>query len=157
MIDMSLRIVLADQSEARFYDFERSDAPLRLAGRLTDHNARLHDRDLKSDRPGRVFDHAPTGMRRRGAVGHHATGGERTPRKHEAQLFARHIGRELETARQAQRFDRLVLMAGPRFLGTLRSELPAAISALVSHELPKDLLHEPESAIREHLSSLMLP
>ncbi len=151
---MQTRIVVADQAEARFYEIERSEEPLRLIGRLTDANARLHDRDFKSDRPGRVFDHAPTGNQRRGAVGHHATGGERRPRKHEAELFARQIARELESARQEHRFDRLVLMAGAPFLGVLRSALPKAISALVVHEVPKDLLHEPESALRSHLVQL---
>jgi protein required for attachment to host cells len=149
---MRTRIVLADQSEARFYEVEKLDAPLQLVGRLTDENARLHDRDLKSDRPGRVFDHAAAPNQRRGAVGHHSTGGERTPRKHEAEVFARQIARELATAHEHQRFDRLVLIVGPPFLGVLRGVLPKAVSALVAREIPKDLIHEPESAIREHLS-----
>ena len=39
----------------------------------------LHDRDLKSDRPGRVYNSAAAPRGRRGAMAHHATGGERTP------------------------------------------------------------------------------
>jgi len=149
---MRTRIVLADQSEARFYEFDRIDEPLQLVGKLADPSAHLHNRDFKSDRPGRVFDHAAAPNQRRGAVGHHSTGGERTPRKHEAQVFARQIAKDLATAREQQRFDRLVLMVGPPFLGVLRSALPKAVSALVVSEIPKDLIHEPESAVREHLS-----
>jgi protein required for attachment to host cells len=152
---MPTRIVLADQAEARFYDVERIDEPLRLAGRLTDANAHLHDRDFKSDRPGRVFDHAATSGHRRGSVAHHATGGERTPRRHEAELFARQIARELAQAQQDQRFERLVLVAAPQFLGILRSVLPKAVSARVVREVPKDLLHEPENTVREHLTHVL--
>lgn len=154
MATLATRIVLADQSEARFYDIDRVDSPLRLIGRLTDPNAHLHDRDFKSDRPGRVFDHAPAPHQRRGAVGHHATDGERRPRKHAAELFARQIARELESARQQHQFDRLVVMAGPPFLGVLRSVLPKAVSALVVHEIPKDLLHEPETVVRAQIGHL---
>lgn len=153
---MRTRIVLANQSEARFYEIGHPHDSLQLVGRLTDANARLHDRDFKSDRPGRVFDHAAASGHRRGAVPHHSTGGERTPRKHEAALFARCIARELEAAHAKQDFDRLVLMAGPAFLGILRSVLPKAVSALVVSEVPKDLLHETESAVRAHSADLSL-
>ena len=92
---MRVRIVVADQSEARFYDTEGLHGPLQPAGQLSDPKARLHDRDLESDRPGRVFDHAPLAAGRRGAVGHHGTEGERSPRKHEAVNFARQIADQL--------------------------------------------------------------
>ena len=108
---MRIRIVVADQSEALFYETDRFDVPLQLVGRLTDPKAHLHDRDFKSDRPGRVFDHAPAAGQRRGAVAHHGTGGERRPRKHETLLFARRIGQVLKTAHQQGDFDRLILMA----------------------------------------------
>ena len=148
---MSTRILIADQSEARFYDLEGIKGPLRLIGKLADPNARLHDRDFKSDRPGRVFDHASASGKRRGATAHHATGGERTPREHEAHLFAQRIARELDTARQENRYDRLIVMAAPTFLGMLRAALPKAVSAAVVAEVPKDLVHGPESAVLAHL------
>jgi protein required for attachment to host cells len=147
---MRVRIVVADQSEARFYDIERPGAPLVLAGRITDPNAHLHDRDFKSDRPGRVFDHAPSGGRR-GAVGHHSTGGERTPRVREALLFARRIAAELEQARLKDRFDRVILAAGPPFLGVLRESLTKVFHSRVAAEIPKDLVHAAESDLRAHL------
>ena len=90
---MSTRIVVADLAEARIYDLKRRDGPMLLVLRLNNAAARLHDRDLKSDRPGRVFDRAPSVRGRRGAIARHATGGERTPRRLEAKRFAREIGR----------------------------------------------------------------
>jgi protein required for attachment to host cells len=149
---MLTRVVIADQSEARFYDVERVGAPFRLVARLTDSIARLHDRDLKSDKPGRVFDHAASSGQRRGAVAHHSTGGESSPRKHETQLFARRIAQELETAHRENRFERVVLIAGPAFLGVLRAELPKSVSTAVAAEVPKDFVHESEEAMHAHLS-----
>ena len=148
---MSTRIVVADQSEARFYELEGARGPLRLIETLTDPKARLHDRDFKSDRPGRVFDHASTPGKRRGATAHHSTGGERSPREHEAQLFARRIAQELETAHDEKRYSRLILMSAPAFLGMLRAALPRAASAAIVAEVPKDLIHGPESAVLAHL------
>jgi protein required for attachment to host cells len=153
---MRTRIVVADQSEARFYDTEGFAAPLRLAGRLVDPAARLHDRDFKSDRPGRVFDHAPAPTGRRGSVAHHATGGERRPRKHEAAIFARRIADELEKARREKSFDKVILMASPAFLGLLRAALPDALRAAITATVAKDLVHQPEKHVRAHLSELTL-
>ena len=148
---MSTRVVVTDQSAARFYALDGARGRLRLIRTLSDPKARLHDRDFKSDRPGRVFDHASAPGKRRGATAHHATGGERRPRQHEAQLFARQIAQELETAHQEKRYDRLILMCGPAFLGVLRAALSKAASAAVVAEVPKDLIHEPESAVLAHL------
>lgn len=149
---MRVRIVVADEAEARFFETESAGAALELVGHLSDPGARLHDRDLKSDRPGRVFDHAAGLGGRRGAVAHHATGGERRPRRIGVQRFARRIARDLQSAQQQARFDRLVLMAGPPFLGALRAALPQALLRSVVAEVPKDLVHQSDGIVREHLS-----
>lgn len=147
---MRIRVVVADQSEVRFYDVEHRDEGLRLTGQLADPQAHLHDRDLKSDRPGRVFDHAP-GPGRRGATAHHATGGERRPRKHEAEVFARSIAERIDTAHRRREFDRLILMAAPGFLGLLRDALPASVRPAIVAEVGKDLVHQDVAAVQAHL------
>jgi protein required for attachment to host cells len=148
---MIVRIVVANEGEARFYDASRHDAPLSEAGHLENPSARLHDRDLKSDRPGRVFDHAPSGAGRRGAVAHHGVGGEHEPRRHEAALFARHVVQALEQAQREKRFERLVLIAAPAFLGHLREALPKSLRTSLAAEVDKDLVRQPEVAIQAHL------
>jgi protein required for attachment to host cells len=150
---MRIRVLVADQSEARFYDLGPHNA-LELVGRLADPLAHLHDRDLKSDRPGRKFDHAPITAGRRGATPHHAAGGERSPRRHEAESFARRIAAELEQARQRGDFERLIVMSGPPFLGLLREALPESIRATLAAEVAKDLLHQGIDAITGHLPPL---
>jgi len=148
---MRVRIVVADQSEADFYELEQREQPPQLVRRLEDADAHLHNRDLKSDRPGRVFDHAPALNGRRGAVAHHATGGERNPRKIEARRFAQRVARALEEELQLDRFDRLIVMAPPTFLGLLREAMPASVHALLTAEIGKDLVHESPEALNAYL------
>jgi len=147
---MHVRIVVADRSDARFYDAHHANSHLQLVGELTDPQARLRDRDFKSDRPGRVFDHA-SGPGRRGAVAHHATGGERTPSRHEAEAFAHRIVKALEQAQQSGHFERLVLIAEPRFLGELREVMPKSLVNAVVLSVNKDLVHQDDQTIRKHL------
>jgi len=47
-------IVVADQSRARIFKTETASAPLIEIGALTHSEARLHDRELTSDLPGRI-------------------------------------------------------------------------------------------------------
>ncbi|HET7756721.1 MAG TPA: host attachment protein [Steroidobacteraceae bacterium] len=147
---MQMRIVVADESEARFYDAAKLDGPVSLTGKTRDPAARLHDRDLKSDRPGRVFDHAAPGGR---GFAHHSTGGENTPRSHEAAQFAHRIAAQLESEWRSRHFEHLVLVAGPPFLGALRAALPEALRRQVTREIPKDLIHQDDDALRTHLAA----
>jgi protein required for attachment to host cells len=59
--------------------------------------------------------------------------------EHQVELFAKRIGEHLEKARNEHRYDRLCLVAPPRFLGALRKELTREVQKLVAEELPKDL------------------
>ncbi len=148
---MNMRILVANESAALFYDVSDSAEGLQLAGKISDPLARLHDRDLVSDRPGRRADHAPIQSGRRGATPRHATSSEHDAHVHEIETFARQVAHELEAARGAGQFDRLVIMAGPKFLGMLRAVLPTGVKATVASEVPKDLVNHPVQAIREHL------
>ncbi|HEY7740634.1 MAG TPA: host attachment protein [Steroidobacteraceae bacterium] len=144
-------VVVADQAEARIYLMR--GASLRLAAALENPSAHLHDRDLKSDRPGRVFDRAPPARGRRGAVGHHSTGGERKPRRQLAAEFARSIATAAAANRRESGFDRLVLVAGPRLLGQLRRALPAGLRTRVAAEVAKDWVHLPAATLRVRVTS----
>jgi protein required for attachment to host cells len=148
---MITRIVVANQAEARFYDAAGPRSRLREVGWFVNPEARLHDRDLKSDRPGRVFTSAVSGSGRRGAVAHHATGGERQPRKQVATVFARRVATELTAAKRNRQFDRLVLIAAPSFLGVLRKALPKSLQSDVAAEVAKDLQDPAEKEVREHI------
>jgi protein required for attachment to host cells len=149
---MRVRIFVADQAQARLYDAAGRNAPLHQVACLVDPAARLHDRDFNSDRPGRVFNHASTPGARRGATPRHAVGGaDREPRKHEAELFARRIAKELMREHDGRNFERVVVMAAPAFLGKLRRAFPASLRSVVTAEIAVDLVHQGEEAVKSHL------
>jgi protein required for attachment to host cells len=150
---MVTRIVVADQGAACFYEQVRAGTALRAVGTLENSAAQLHNRDFKSDRPGRVFNRAPAAGQRRGTVARHATGGERSPRKRAAELFARRIARDLSAGFRAGRFDALMLVAGPAFLGMLRAALSKPLKSAVVAEVAKDLVHLPKAALQSQLRS----
>jgi len=138
-----IRIVVADQAEAIFYDLSSLKAhPVEVA-RLTDPAAHLHDRDFSSDRPGRSYE-SVGGAR-------HAIERENDPRQREAQRFAKEIAGKLDVDRRKKEYDQLIVVAGAPFRSVLRDELSASTSACVVHEVPKDLVHSPVEVLREHL------
>lgn len=160
---MRLRVVVADEANARFYDLDRRTdllpgrGVLSVAVNLTDEAAHLHDRDFKSDRPGRVYDHASAAGARRGATAHHATGGDRRPRELEAQAFAHRISARLQQDQGHGAPEHLALVAAPHFLGLLRLALPEHLRQQVTDEVHKDLVHEPTDKLQQHLAACLCP
>lgn len=145
------RIVVADQSEANFYD-RRGRGALKPAGHLADPKARLHERELTSDRPGRVFERVASVKGRKDAAVRHSVDGGRSPRKHRAEVFARKVVGELRNAQRSGGFDRLVIIAAPAFLGLLRVAMPKTLREAIVREIPKDLVHQGVSAVRSQLA-----
>lgn len=70
--------------------------------------------------------------------------------EHATELFVKRVSSYLDKARNAHRYDRLHLVAPPKFLGQLRKELGKEVQKCVTSELPKDLswLSERELAAR---------
>jgi protein required for attachment to host cells len=138
-----IRIVVADQAEAIFYDAPSLAARPTEVGRISDPVAHQHDRELASDRPGRSYE-SVGGAR-------HAIERENDPRQQEAVRFARRISCRLDDALRKGEFDELIVVAGPPFLGLMRSELSRPARERVVHEIRKDLVHGPVEALRRHL------
>jgi protein required for attachment to host cells len=137
---MNVRIVVADEREASFFDLSNAGAAPTVQGALHNDGARP-DRELETDRPGRRFG-GTDGNR-------HAVDGERSTERHEIELFAREVARTLDVARTRHEFDRLVLIAPPRMLGLLREALPAPCRDVVAAELAKDYVHQDFEQIRD--------
>jgi hypothetical protein len=56
------------------------------------------------------------------------------------------------------RFGRLVLVAGPKLLGTLQKALPAQLACRVNGAFPKDMMRESLEALQELVADeLKLP
>jgi protein required for attachment to host cells len=141
---MSTWIVVGHRAGARIVAHTRSG--LELVDTIEHAAGRLKDSEMGSDRPGRAFSSAGPG---RSAHSPHESA-----RDHAAQGFANQLAETLRAARNEHRFDRLVLVAEPRFLGMLRASLDAATAALVHDEAHKDLAHVPLHDLRSHLSDI---
>ena len=138
-----IRIVVADQAEAVFYDTPSLAARPKEVGRISDPLAHEHARDLGSERPGRSYESVGSAR--------HSVARENDPRREEAVRFARRIACRLDDALKRGEFEELVVVAGPPFLGLVRHELSDQARQRVVHEIRKDLVHSPVEALRSHL------
>jgi len=124
-------ISAADASRARILQVTDRQRELAEVEDLLNPEGRVHDRELISDAHARSSRHAgggPGSDREEMSAAEHAT-----------ELFAKRVGEYLDKARTAHRYDRLHLIAPPKFLGQLRKELGKEVQKLVAEELPKDL------------------
>jgi protein required for attachment to host cells len=137
---MNVRVVVADEREANFFDLTKALAAPEERGSLHNDAARP-DRELETDRAGRRFG-GTDGNR-------HAVDGERSTERHEMEQFAKAVARTLDSARARHEFDRIVLIAGPRMLGLLRDALPAPCRGVVCAEVAKDLVRHDIETIRD--------
>ncbi len=136
-------IVVADAARARIFSVDGPLAPLQALHQLVSPQAKLHDRDIGSDRPGRVHDSH--------GQGRHAMGTHNSPKEQDAIRFASEVVDQLEKGRAAEEFNRLILVAEPRFLGLLRKAVKPALEQMITVEIDKDLSKADEDTIRSHL------
>ena len=104
-------------------------------------------REIMADRPGRGFESANPGR--------HAMEPSSDPREVEAIRFLREVVAYLEKANNGRAFDRLVLVAPPAALGTLRAQVSKPLAAKVTGQLNKDLTHVPVHDMAKHLEDVM--
>jgi protein required for attachment to host cells len=121
-------IIAADSSRARILQVTGRER-LQEVLDLVNPKGRMNDRELITDAHPRF----------RGTSGPGSDRQEMPAVEHEVELFAKRVGDELEKARLEKRYDQLVLVAPPKFLGALRKELHKEVERLVADELPKDL------------------
>jgi protein required for attachment to host cells len=102
--------------------------------------------EMLADKPGRTFDSV--------GAGRHAKESPTDPHRHRKREFAGKIVDELRRAMLAERFDRLVLVAPPAFLGDLRQELTKELKAKVADEITLDLTNTPEQQLKAYLKGM---
>ncbi|WP_439814240.1 host attachment protein [Zavarzinia sp. CC-PAN008] len=99
--------------------------------------------ELGSDRPGRVQQSHGTAR----------SGVEQTDYHDlEEQAFLARVAAAIDAAVREHEIRSLVVVAPPRALGVLRKELSDAVCAVVTQEIPKDLVGMPTSEITRHLA-----
>jgi protein required for attachment to host cells len=81
----------------------------------------------------------------------HGIGADTAPKEHEQLNFARELARRLEDGRTGNRFDQLVLVAPPAFLGLLRDQLSPPLAKCVTQSVAKDLTQAKLEEIQQQL------
>ena len=147
-------IIAADTSRARILQVMDREGRLAEVEDFANPAGRMDERELTSDSHPRWSGHG--GM---GKPGGHSNSGPGSDRQetgaseHATELFAKQVCEYLDKARTAHRYDRLHLVAPPKFLGQLRKELGKEVEKLVTSELPKDLSWLSEQELEKRLLS----
>lgn len=141
-------IVVADSGSARIFDAESPTGALVEREDYSNPDARVAERKLTSDRPGRTVD---SGGRS------HAYSSDESPREAEERAFAKLLADRLSGARAKGEMDRLVLVAAPGFLGKLRAALDKETRKRVDGELSADLVALTPKEIHARLVARLQP
>jgi protein required for attachment to host cells len=138
-----IHIVVADARTLRVFAGSISPRTFEEVTVFRNVAAGRHERDLVSDRPGRVIN---------GAAGVHQAYSPRTSAKeHSQQMWLRSIGQPLRELLDARGGAGLLLVAGPRTLSQLRKCLPQSILQTVVAEVPLDVARQSSSELRTRL------
>jgi protein required for attachment to host cells len=142
---MKTWILVADAGRARLFENTSMDGELvELAGFA--HPEAHHPEAEARDRLARVQESANSA--------HHSVAPKTTAADKEADEFARDLSGILNDGRVEHRYEQLLLVAPPRFLGKMRAVLDPQVAKLVSHTFNKDITKATMDAIREELRDL---
>lgn len=140
-------ILVANSGNATLFSADSPTTPLTELATFENPDVRAKQMDLVSDRPGRSFDSH--------GEGRHAMESKVEPKQQIQLRFAKLISDRLEQGRVDNAFGRLVLVVAPMFLGLLRANFNASLSALVSMELDKDYTALRPEELRARLPELL--
>ena len=136
-------IVVANRGVARLFQAKQPTGPIEELEAFIHPEARLHEQDLVTDRPGRGFD--------RMGYGSHAEDPDTTIVEQETANFALELSRFLLKGRTNGRFDGLMLIAAPAFLGSLRDRMDGPTRGRILLEVAKNLVHLDAASVRTYL------
>ncbi len=141
-------VLVAESSRAKLYEAKTKAAPLVEIADYVHPEARLPQRELITDGPGEDTGGSP-------GLGPHMFDDEVSPKEEEAIRFAEMLAEELEKGRVARKFDQLILVAPPKFMGYLREKLSPELKAMIGESIDKNLTREKPEVIRKHLQTLL--
>lgn len=152
-------VLVADEAIARILQRPEVGDALESVEELTDPAAHAKEGEMRNDAYGRRAGSAThsarpnTPHRTRSSANVTSSAGE--DQQHlEAQSFARRVALHLAEALRQRRFGELRIVAAPRFLGHLRKELDAQVSAAVTDEINKDLVHLENADITQRVFAM---
>lgn len=140
-------VVVAHRAGARIFEHTGPSA-LRLVEDIAHEQGRMKSSELESDSPGTSFS--------RQGPGRHPMPKEESAHERVAANFARDLAGRLDAGRKGNRFEGIVLVAEPGFLGMLRHALDGQTAGLVSGSVSKDLAHAAVHELPKYLQGVLL-
>jgi protein required for attachment to host cells len=142
-------IIAADSSRARILEMTGQGKPLQELDDLINPVGREQDHEVGRDERGRFY----------GSVGTPGQGSTGEPHhslvEHSNELFAGTVADYLDKGRLDHRYSHLYIVAAPKFLGLLRSNLNKEVKKLVEKDLPYDISNFNERQIAEFVTKKM--
>lgn len=133
-------IMVAGEDRARFIECRGQEFS---EVECVERSSAAEDRAAYADRAGRI-------AARGGA--HHALSPRHTPDERLRESFAADLALALEQRLAADPFDRLLVAASPKMLGSLREAFGPALTRLLAFDLDKDLLDVPARELPEYFT-----
>ena len=140
-------ILIADAAGAVIYEPELEHERLRAVRHFDHPSGRARVQEMVSDRVGHARQPGPRGLAP-------AMAAPTDPHALEAERFARELAVELAAAYHRREFDRLALVAPPRFLGVLRAALDAQVASAVVASAANDLTPIPPHDLWPHVREI---
>ena len=146
----TLWCLVADASRARLFELVHPGHGIREIETVLNPEGRAQNRELDTDGSGRFYG---KGERQQG----HTAPAQVSAVDHDVELFAKSLVARIEKGRTDARYDRLCLVAAPRFLGMLRGHLGKDAERLVELAIDKDLSRAPEAEVERALRDQLGP
>lgn len=144
---MKTWILVADEARARLFEAGYTDGELLELAAFAQPAARHPEADMR-DRLPRVQESAGSAR--------HAIAPRTDESDKLADEFARALCDALDEGRHQLRYERVILIAPPRFLGRLRATLDPQVARMVSHSSDKDISKAGLDEIRRELEGLLV-
>ena len=135
-------ILSANRSSASLFESDWLSKSIRRIRDIPHPQGRLQNQEIDTDKLGRVFDSI--------GQGRHSTSPKQEPTEHIAQQFALELAEVLNKGRLTHAYDKLILVAEPKFLGILRAALNKNTESLVTQTVNKELVDIKEEDLAEY-------
>ncbi len=133
-------VVVADEARAIIFARDKRRGPLREVKQFENEAARGRTEDLIADRGGRSFDSH--------GQGRHTMASEKgDPKQQLAEVFARQIAEHIAAELHKGTCRAYALVAAPKFLGVLRSQLATRVKVEPYAAIDKNVVGHAEDAI----------
>lgn len=143
ILTTNIWIVVADETRGRIFSASDDQGGIIEIEALVHPESRVPEKNLAN--------HAPGSYQTQKGKEQHGLNKQGKQKEHQADCFAKDIASRLEDARKKNKFKQLIIIAAPKFLGRLRSEISKPLAKQVAWELDKDLTKHTAEGVLAHL------